>query len=590
MACRRDPGEDLLMAWAVPSTSKNSAGWLIAIRFQKGHPPAVDYRDWGRGDVARRERQPTDACGDPFDMTPGESYRTAVDDYRTAVDDYRADDEGYRTGNEGYRVPGQLRAVHRRGAESANRYLPPWAREPDRDPRPVSSGGRHRDPASEEDAAAPEARGRRGRQESATETSSRWERATEASSWWERATETTGRRPTSSADSGRHATEAGGYPSEPDEVASHSGAWRRATDHSWSSPPDQDNPSRSPWRTEGTERRRAREVPRSGTDQMDSTRLTARWVSDGPTDDRPGRGRDTDGGRWSRPADTGPWDRFIDTAQWERPPEAFFDEEPPSRRSTEPAHDPYADTGQWDRFTDTGQWARFTDTTEWTRGQVYGAGRQGYDGMDDHPGYDEGETFWSGTRLAGDDPRWMDTPVSAPRSPVGAYPNPARTRPTSGTARRTAPDATWRRSTSITARRPEPATDRRGRGRRLEDDLLPGDRGGYSATLLYTTAWYAIPVLALFIWLVTLDGSVPPNCVTDIAGGGCESPRLHALTSLLGGASQFGAAFAASLVVATLLRRVISTWRARSIGLAAAVVGGGVSTVVFSALSNQPLN
>jgi hypothetical protein len=533
----------------------------------------VDYRDWGRGDVARRERQPTDAWGDHLDVTPGDPG----DSFRTAVDDYR-------TGGEGYRIPGQRRAVHRRGAESADRYLPPWARDPDQDPdpRPVSSGGRHRDPASEEDLATPEGPGRPGRWQSATETTSRWERATE----------TTGRRPTSGAGSGRHAIEAGGYPTEPHEPAGYSGDRRRAEEGGWSSPPDQDNPSRSPWRTDGGGRRRAREVPQSGTDQMDSTRLTARWVSDGPTDDRPGRGRDTDGGRWSRPADTGQWERFTDTAQWERPPDAFSGDKPPTRRSTEPARDPYAETGQWDRFTDTGQWDRFTDTTEWTRSPVSGAGRRGYDGADDDPGHDDdGETFWSGTRLAGDDPRWIDTPVSAPRSPAMTYPNPARTRPTSGPARRTAPDATWRRSTSISARRPaESSTDRRGRGRRLEDDLLPGDRGGYSATLLCTTAWYAVPVLALFIWLVTLDGSVPPDCVTDVAGGGCESPRLHALTSLLGGAPQFGAAFVASLVVATLLRRVISTWRARSIGLAAAVVGGGVSTVIFSALSNQPLN
>lgn len=546
----------------------------------------MDYRDWGRGDAARRERQPTDAWGGPLDLTSGQSFRTAVDDYRTGeegyragAEEYRAGEDDYRTGSEGYRIPGQRPAVRGRGAESANRYLPQWARGPDHDPdpRPVSGGGRHRDPASEDDAAAPESHGRRGPWQSATGTTSRWERATETTGW----------RPTSGAGSGRHAIGAGGYPSEPDEAAGR----RRAEDRSWSSPPDQDNSSRGPWRTEATERRRAREVPGSGTDQPASTRLTARWVSDGPPDDRPGRGRDTDGGRWSRPADTGPWDRFTDTAQWERPPDAFFDDEPPTRRSTEPARDPYADSGQWDRFTDTGQWDRFTDTTEWSRGPVSGAGRRGYDGMDDDPGHDDGETFWSGTRLAGDDPRWMETPVAAPRSPVVTYPNPARSRSTSGAARRTAPDAARRRSTSITARRPaEAATDRRGRGRRLEDDLLPGDRGGYSATLLYTTAWYAIPVLALFIWLVTLDGSVSPNCVTDVAGGGCESPRLHALTSLLGGASQFGAAFAASLVVATLLRRVISTWRARSIGLAAAVVGGGLSTVILSALGNQPLN
>ncbi|MFD0820428.1 hypothetical protein ACFQ0D_19420, partial [Micromonospora zhanjiangensis] len=389
----------------------------------------------------------------------------------------------------------------------------------------------------------------------------------------------------------------------------------------------------SPWRVaaDGHDRQARDEGPDIEVDQFESTatRLTARWVSDAPVES--GRGGSAEVNRWRRrAAGDGPSDRFTDTGQWERPPGAFADEEPspapPSRapRSAAPARDPYGetgqfdrftdtgqfdrftDTGQWDRFTDTGQWDRLaettgqwdrlTDTTEWSRAPVSGGGRRDLDG----PGYDddgEGETFWSGTRLAGDDPRWMDTPISAPRSPAVSFPNPARVRPASGAGRRGAVEPDWRRSDPISARRSvsarrsaAPPPQGRGRTRRIEEDLLPGDRGGYSATLLYTAVWYAVPVLALFVWLVTLDGSVAPNCVTDIAGGGCESPRLHALRSLLGGAPQFGAAFAASLVMATLMRRVISTWRARSIGLAAAVIGGGLSTVVFSALSNQPLN
>jgi hypothetical protein len=37
------------------------------------------------------------------------------------------------------------------------------------------------------------------------------------------------------------------------------------------------------------------------------------------------------------------------------------------------------------------------------------------------------------------------------------------------------------------------------------------------------------------------------------------------------------------------VRWVSKTWRSISVGLAAAVVGGGLSTVLLSALSGQPL-
>jgi hypothetical protein len=61
------------------------------------------------------------------------------------------------------------------------------------------------------------------------------------------------------------------------------------------------------------------------------------------------------------------------------------------------------------------------------------------------------------------------------------------------------------------------------------------------------------------------------------------------LGSLSGGLTRFAAALAVSLVVAVLLRWVSNTWRSVSVGLAAAVVGGGLSTVLLSAISGQPL-
>ncbi|MFG3422217.1 hypothetical protein ACIBTZ_17380 [Micromonospora sp. NPDC049460] len=59
--------------------------------------------------------------------------------------------------------------------------------------------------------------------------------------------------------------------------------------------------------------------------------------------------------------------------------------------------------------------------------------------------------------------------------------------------------------------------------------------------------------------------------------------------SLASGLPRFGLALASSLVVALLLRRVGTTWRSATVALAAAVVGGGLSTVMISAVTGQPI-
>jgi len=133
-----------------------------------------------------------------------------------------------------------------------------------------------------------------------------------------------------------------------------------------------------------------------------------------------------------------------------------------------------------------------------------------------------------------------------------------------------------------------PRSERPMRGRQDEFDL-DTDSGGYLAAVLYAAAWYAVPVLVFGIWLMTLSGVAPASCVSDVTGGGCESPRAHALTSLLSGVPQFGVALALSLVAAVALRWLGHSWRAGSVGLAAAVVGGGLSTVLTSVLTGQPI-
>ncbi|WP_460914301.1 hypothetical protein [Plantactinospora veratri] len=398
-----------------------------------------------------------------------------------------------------------------------------------------------------------------------------------------------------------------------------------------------------PWRGENTPTSSAGTGARRRQREPDAEPVR-RYRDAGPVrragEERADRGRHADPGRRSDAAgagwgtDAGPWDRFTDTGMLDR----ITDGDPPGAtgtsrrrdRNTDPGRwDRSTDTGQWDRSTDTGQWDRFTDTTEWRHGELAGLARDAGGGRDttaDSGTRDRGRTesdgadaFWSGTRLAGDDPRWMGIPDSAPRSPAVAYPAPARpvsparraSQPSTPTGRPAAAPGRGRaagragtvgstRSVSgagTTTRRgpsgglPTSAT-RTGRpsplSRRLEDDLLDPRPSGPLTAVLYTVAWYAVAVLAVFVWVLTLDASVPVDCVPGVSGA-CESERGQAISALVAGVPRFLAALATGLVVAALMRWFNRTWRAVTIGFAAAVVGGGLSTVFFSAISGQPV-
>lgn len=250
---------------------------------------------------------------------------------------------------------------------------------------------------------------------------------------------------------------------------------------------------------------------------------------------------DDDTGEWAHrpdlyergaPAGEDGWDREAHTGEW---------------HST--------DTGEWSRLTDTGEWRRLTDTGEWDRDGPDTARRADQIGQLP-PGWPE--TFWEGLRLAGDDPRWVPTPASAPRSPVVGDIRP----PDDSPALPMLPQAD-----------PGPPNHR--------VQLDPNARlRGVLMALLYAAAWYLVPLLLLFSWMLTLDGTAPAGCMTDASGGGCESERAAAITSIVAAAPRFWAAIGASLVAALVLSWV-SRWQAASVSLAAAVIGGGLSIMLF---------
>ncbi len=122
-----------------------------------------------------------------------------------------------------------------------------------------------------------------------------------------------------------------------------------------------------------------------------------------------------------------------------------------------------------------------------------------------------------------------------------------------------------------------------------EDDEDEDDEPerGYLPAILLTAAWYAGPVLLYLIWSVTLAGAPSPNCV-DAAGEPCVSARADALGTLSDGLPRLAAAFSLSLVVALIIRLANGSWRAVTVGFAAAVVGAGIATVAFSFLGAAP--
>ncbi|MCA2212703.1 hypothetical protein [Jidongwangia harbinensis] len=107
-----------------------------------------------------------------------------------------------------------------------------------------------------------------------------------------------------------------------------------------------------------------------------------------------------------------------------------------------------------------------------------------------------------------------------------------------------------------------------------DDDDLEEDTGGPLAAVGYTVMWYGVPVVLVVLYMLVLNGS----------------QQARALDTLGGAAPEFGLSLLLSVVVAVGLRWASGTWKAASVGLAAAVVGGGLATVLSSAITGNSLS
>ena len=106
-------------------------------------------------------------------------------------------------------------------------------------------------------------------------------------------------------------------------------------------------------------------------------------------------------------------------------------------------------------------------------------------------------------------------------------------------------------------------------------------RRGYLGAGIATVGWYAVPTLLYLVWALLLSGRPRPNCL-DALGNPCLSSRNQALHGLVAAMPRIGAALGLAILVAMVVRYVSTGWRGLTVGFSAAIVGAGVTTVLYS--------
>jgi hypothetical protein len=107
-----------------------------------------------------------------------------------------------------------------------------------------------------------------------------------------------------------------------------------------------------------------------------------------------------------------------------------------------------------------------------------------------------------------------------------------------------------------------------------DEDDIEDTTGGPLAAVGYTIVWYGVPVVLFVISMLFLNGT----------------QQARALSTLADAAPRFGLSLLLSMVVAVGLRWASGSWKAASVGLAAAVMGGGLATVLSSAITGNSLS
>jgi hypothetical protein len=192
------------------------------------------------------------------------------------------------------------------------------------------------------------------------------------------------------------------------------------------------------------------------------------------------------------------------------------------------------------------------------------------------------------TDLADGEARRFGTQDFVPFRPAGSTPAPAYGPPeppsapvgkANGARWHDPPDTQWPPRAAVPGSYQRQAADSMATSGRFnllepEDDLEDNSRGGPLAAVGYTIIWYGVPVVLFVLYMLIVTGD----------------EKAHALSTLANAAPQFGLSLALSMLVAVLLRWISGSWKAASVGLAAAVMGGGLATVLTSAITGTSLS
>ncbi|MFI5841076.1 hypothetical protein ACIA8K_15365 [Catenuloplanes sp. NPDC051500] len=341
--------------------------------------------------------------------------------------------------------------------------------------------------------------------------------------------------------------------------------------HQQSDWPDWGDPTMGPARTRGA----TPPVPRSGNapslppeavqERRSQPQAPSQWSAGAPGTSDTGtwrrRPQNADDGDWRGPqavSDTGTWRRG---AQMDEPTVDQTGSRAGgygfTRAEPAPGRPRYSgETGEVSRYprrteTDTSSWRRTPDGVMWTgaptTGEEVAAPRVYRAARPVRP--------WDDTSAAERD--W-----AAGQANTGTHPDGLLTKP------------------SYTEAPPEQRTPRREMSPAMRRQLAVEDLeeleeapGGPLSAIGFTVFWYAVPLVLYMIF--------------TLANGAAE--RARAVASLIDASPQFGISLALSIAIAYVLRLVSGTWKSASVGLAAAVMGGGLAIVLVSAISGQPI-
>lgn len=107
----------------------------------------------------------------------------------------------------------------------------------------------------------------------------------------------------------------------------------------------------------------------------------------------------------------------------------------------------------------------------------------------------------------------------------------------------------------------------------------------YLATVLWTFAWYVVPLGLLVGWVLAFDDASGTACANPVHNV-CPPMRTTVLTGMMDGLPRLCVALVISLILALLIRMGSGAWRPVTAAFAAAIIGAGAATILFTVMAS----